>query len=53
MEGQEITVTGTGNFPALSPGVYSALTRVIVEWGDGEATQRIYPCRGAGNDPAV
>ena len=47
-EGQEITVTGTGNFPAFSPGQDSALTRVIVEWGDGVATERIYPCRAPG-----
>ena len=48
VEGQEMTVAGTVNFPALSPGVYSALTSVVIDWGDGEATQRIYPCRQQG-----
>ena len=43
-EGQDITIAGTVNFPALSPGFYSALTTVVVEWGDGAATRRGYPC---------
>ena len=51
-EGQAITVTGTVNFPAVSPGQYSALTTVAVEWGDGEVTQRMYPCRFGSTVPA-
>ena len=48
VEGQGITVTGTVNFPEISPGMYSALTRVVVDWGDGVGAERIYPCRAPG-----
>jgi hypothetical protein len=44
-EGQEFRIDGTVNFPGRLPdGTYSALTTLVVDWGDGEITQRAYPC---------
>lgn len=44
VEGNSVTVSGTVNFPPVSPGEYGALTMLTVDWGDGQLTQHIYPC---------
>ena len=44
LEGQTLTVQGDLNFPKSADGSYSALTTVIVDWGDGTHDGLKYPC---------
>ena len=50
-EGTPVTIAGTVNFPALGDGSYAALTQLVVDWGDGQVTSRMYPCTFAGGMP--
>lgn len=51
-EGQTVQVMGTLNYPSLDDGTYGALTKLVIEWGDGQVTQRMYPCTADLNVPS-
>jgi hypothetical protein len=43
-ESQAVTVSGTVQFPAAFPGLYTAATKLVIEWGDGAVAEQWYPC---------
>jgi len=43
-EGEPVTITGTVNYPALPNGAYGSLTKLVVDWGDSQLTEQMYPC---------
>ncbi len=45
LEGQPITVAGTLNYPVNPSGNYSDVTKLVIDWGDGHITEKVYPCR--------
>lgn len=53
LEGQPVTVKGTLNYPVNPSGNYSDLTKLVIDWGDGQITERVYPCKDGIAFPTV
>jgi hypothetical protein len=53
LEGEPITVSGTLNYPVNPSGNYSDLTKLVVDWGDGQITEKLYPCKDGITFPTV